>query len=269
MRMWRPGLWVSVIILCLTQIQCTWTPEVETPIFSSEQGTVALRTFHDFRKPPSQPTNLPHSLLHELFNGLSYTQETGILQELLNSSSSKPLPVFSKAQIDFLVPYVSLAVAQATEEELIDFSCLPVEASESWIKGSLGVFDSHILLLTIEISKNPLGPHSARSPKQTAFRDMATLGFLKPEATLPPPRIQLMIDLPVHPHWIAIDFSTLLPSQEQNEATPHTTNQPVKNPESLNDEDPRIQKLEKKMDRLLEKIEEQNKEIQRLQEATP
>lgn len=249
--------------------QCTWTPEIETPVFSSERGTVALRTSHHLHKPPAHPANLPHPLLYDIFNGLRYTQEAGILQELLNSPSSKLSPVFSKAQIDFLVPHVSLALAQATPEELVDFSCLPLETSDVWTKGSIGVFNPQILFLAMAISKNPLDPHDTRSSKQTSFRDIATLNFMKQEAIIPRTRISSLMDLPQHLHWIAIDLETLLSDQAQDEATDHTADPTVKKLESLNDEDLRIQKLEKKMDRLLEKIEEQNNEIQRLQEASP
>ncbi|MGD9850033.1 MAG: hypothetical protein AB7T38_02080 [Nitrospirales bacterium] len=144
-----------------------------------------------------------------------------------------------------MIPQISLALSQATTEELVEFSCFSVEASESWIKGSIGVFDSQVILLAIEISKKPSGPHSARPSKSTAFRDIATLSFLKPEAIVPRTKIQTLVDLPRHPRWIAIDFGKLLPRHAPDEGT-NRTNYPEKPLNSPNEEDPRIQKLEKK-----------------------
>lgn len=264
-----PGITIGAIILGLIQIQCTWTPEIATPIFSNERVTVNLRTFPNFHKPPVHPANLPSPLLENIFSGLKYTQEAGILQELLNSPSSKSFPVFSKAQIAFLAPHISLALAQATQEEFVDFSCTPTEASETWIKGSMGVFDSQILFLTIAISKSQPGAHPTRSSQQNALQDKGTLSFMMQEAIIPREKIQYLMNLQQHPYWIAVDLKTLLSGPAHDEGTDNINAHPKKNPESNNDEDPRIQKLEEKMNRLLEKIEEQHNEIQRLQGGSP
>lgn len=264
-----PALAIVSLLLGLIQIQCTWTPQVETPISQNERIIVTLRTFPHFHASPRHPADLPAPLLEDLFSGLTYTDEAGILQELLNSPSSKSLPVFSPAQITFLAPQISLAFAQATPEEFVDFSCMPAEATESWIKGTMGIFDSQIFFLTLAISQSQQSAHPTRSSRKNLLQDRGTLTFTMPEAVLSPNRVQFLEDLQKYEYWIALDLKTFLSGRTRDDNTDNAADHPEKKPENLKEEDLRIQKLEEKMNRLLEKIEEQHNEIQRLQGNSP
>ena len=260
------GLRGGVILLGLIHLQCSWTPEVKTPIFADEQGSVALRTSEVFRTPPAHPATLSQVLLQKILNGLRHTREAGILQELLNSSSSQPSPVFSESQINFLVPHLSLALSQATQEELVTFTSLGHPPHEALIKGNVAIFHPHIIFLTIETSKDSSGAPYVLPSQRNAFRQFASLSFLKPEALLPPATIQTLIDLPPHAHEIAINYETLL-IEETHESAPASsleeqTDNPVKS-------DSGHQHLEEEIQQLREKIEKQQQELQRLQRSNP
>ena len=116
----KPGGTLA-LFLFLT-IQCSWTPEIETLIHQSPKGRVALETSKLFTVLPNHPHTFTESLLKNILKGFSQIQEKGILQELFFSSST-PLPVFSSAQIDFLVPHLAQAISRSTPDELITFQC--------------------------------------------------------------------------------------------------------------------------------------------------
>ena len=264
LRILTYGLRVGALLLGLVQLQCTWTPEVKTPIFANARGSVALATSNNFRTPPAHPTILSQLILQKIFNDLRLTQEGGILQELLNSPSSQPTPVFSQSQIDFLVPHLSLALSKATQEELVDFSCPSQEPSETSIKGSLAIFHPHIIFLAIQTSKDSLNAPNKLASQRNSSRPISSLSFLEPKDMVSSSTVQTLVDLPQQARWIAIDYGSQTFGQEPNPPSATSSENVPEQPAN-----PRNQQLEEEINQLREKIEAQTKELQRLEEARP
>jgi len=262
----RPTLRIGIIILGLVHVQCTWTPKVQTPIFANERGTVALQTSTSFKTPPSHPATLSQPLLQTILDGIQHFREGGILQELLSSPSSQPTPLFSQPQVNFLVPHLLLALSQATPEEQVGFSCSAQSPSEASIKGSLTIFDSHIIFLIIETSKDSSGSPYVLPSQRRVNHESTYLDFLVPEAILPLETVQTLIETPQKSHWIAINYGTLTPG-EGNEQPTHSPQ--TQDPPQPSTAKPRIEDLKENIQRLRQEIEEQSQELQRLQNSKP
>ncbi|GJL51281.1 MAG: hypothetical protein NPIRA01_25080 [Nitrospirales bacterium] len=99
---------------------CLATPQVETPIHESPQGQVLLKTFPDTAVKASHPTFIEITLLTETFRGLHVLEEKPLLATLV-SGEEEELPVLTEQEIQFLMPWLIDALAQATPEEYVWF----------------------------------------------------------------------------------------------------------------------------------------------------
>lgn len=243
----------------LLTIQCSWTPEVETLIHTSQQGRIVLQTSSTFHIPPKHPQDLSASLIKQLLGGISKTQEMGILQELFLSPSA-PLPVFSQAQIDFLTPQLIDAFSQATPEELIDFRTVGDENGGIQVRGTVAVFSPAIFFLTVQNLKKYQG-HSARNTSSSRnLQKTTTLLFSEQRAVLQRDNAQRFMTIPSHESWIAINYAALRPSmagnqkEEQQLTLPLTNRQSEKIPQDMDSIQQQLQDLRNTVDEQAEKI---------------
>lgn len=249
----------------LLTIQCTWTPEVVTPIHSSEEGNVGLQTSSDFKIPPQHPAELSKTLIKQFLEGISQRQERGILQELF-ISDSKTSPVFSPTQIKFLVPHLAEAFSQATSEELITFRSSGKEEGSQQIRGTLAVFSPTIIFLTLQQSGNYQRNPSKTTSSSRNLQSSLSLTYSEKQAIVEQQEAKRFMTISSKVSWIAINYeSTNLrrPTrnyQEKDLLPP--TSRTKKTPLDLNS-------LREQVEGLQKTVEEQAEEIQRLQETTP
>lgn len=252
---------LTLLVLALLFSHCSWTPEVNTPIHHSQRGSVKLQTTDSFEQAPTHPITLSPSLLEEVLGSITKSQEQGIVQDFLMGSAPQQ-PVFSRAQIAFLSPHLVSALSQATPDELVAFTCSSGEDHGLPLKGTLAAFAPSILV--IALNKDP---RSLSKPKKQAnpsgyFQGYHSLHFSKNGAVLEPEKAQQLMTVPSSSGWIAVDLARL-------DHSPTTTPEPPPSPHSLSTEDPASQSLEKQVEELRQKIEEQDREIQRLQQSHP
>ena len=260
------GLRLGALALGLFHVQCTWTPEVTTSIFTNEQGEVTLRTSEAFRTSPSHPISLSTRVIKDMLKDVNYQREAGLLQELFNSPSSQSTPVFSQAQIDFLTPQISLALSQATPEEFVDFSCLGQKSGEATLKGSLAIFSPHIFFIAIETSKDSSGAPYVLPSQRNTFREFASIGFANPNDIVAISTVRGLIVPPHHAHWIAINYENLISDQGQDPFISSVRDKKINSPAKavLEEND-----LKEEIMRLRRKIEIQNEELQQLRTPEP
>ncbi|TFG64687.1 MAG: hypothetical protein E4H32_02695 [Nitrospirales bacterium] len=257
----------GTIVTVLLAVQCTWTPEVKTLIHQSEVGNITLQTFSEFQVPPQHPHVLRESLIRQILQGITHTQENGLLQELL-ISDSKPSPVFSPAQIAFLTPHLVDAFSKATAEELITFRNLGTKVGETQVSGTVAVFSPSIFLLTIQNFGEYSGNHSKMASSSRNLQRHTTLMFSPEQAALNLKEAQHFMKMSSQDSWIAINYADLVPfrGNTQEEAPRPTT--PIPSPQSEVTQ-PGMNTLEEQLQELRKKVDEQAEEIQRLQQATP
>ena len=254
-----------LIIVTLTtfNLQCSWTPEVETVLHKGSECVISLKTSHALKKTPSHPASLSEALITKILKGVSISQEEGILQQLL-LSIHHPVPAFSPSQIEFLAPQVSMAFSQVTQEEIIHFKCLPTNEQFFPIQGTLAVFSPSSLLLIFENLK----PYPGASPKrQNSSQKLQpiSLVFSYPEAILRAEEVQAIMEIPSTYHRIAINYQSLElsnPISKENQLTqPDTKTIPHKSPEAPLT----IDSLNSQLRDLKKIVDQQAEEIRRLQ----
>lgn len=94
-----------IITLAISNLQCSWTPEVETVLYEGPECVISLKTSHDLKQAPEHPALLSETLITKILNGITISQDEGILQQLL-LSKQHPFPAFSPSQIDFGTPHI-------------------------------------------------------------------------------------------------------------------------------------------------------------------
>ena len=245
-------------------IQCSWTPTVETPIHSSGQGSVFLQTSSSFRVPPHHPQFLSEPLVRQILQGMSQSQESGILQELF-LSTPKQTPVFSQAQINFLVPQIVAAFIQATSEELITFQVAGNADGTSPISGTVTIFPPEIFFLTLKHSSNYQKNSSKIGSSSRQLLSQTTLLYSEEQAVLQSEDATSFRDHSSKDPWIAINYAALTPSEGRNvqvkEALPYTSTSGHQSPKYQ----PNTNTLRKQLQDLQNTVDEQAEQIQELQ----
>lgn len=70
------------IFIGLFGLQCSWTPQVETIIHDSPDVFISLRTTDSLKVSPQHPLIIPHTLLRNILEKITETEEGGIIQQL-------------------------------------------------------------------------------------------------------------------------------------------------------------------------------------------
>lgn len=256
-----------IATLAIFNVQCSWTPEVETVLYEEPECVISLKTSHALKQAPKHPAFLSESLIAKILNGMTISQEEGILQQLLNSNHH-PVPAFSPSQIDFLASHVSMAFSQVTPEEIIHFKCPPTNEQHFPIQGMLAVFPPSSLLLTLENFKPYPGisPKIQKNPSQKL--QPTSLVFSHQKAIIRAEEVKNFMTIPSTSHGIAINYQSLdslNPISKENQLTqPGTQTTPHKNTEapmtidSLNSQLRDLQKI----------VDQQAEEIRRLQNTS-
>ncbi len=244
-------------------IHCTWTPEIKTPIHSSDEGNVALQTFSDFKIPPQHPAELSEALIKQLLQGIFQRQERGILQELL-IADSQASPVFSPTHIEFLAPHLTDAFSQATSEELITFRSLGNEEGSRQIRGTIAVFSPTIFFLSLQQARTDQRNLSKTTSSSRNLQNHISLTYSEKQAIVQSEEAKKFMTISSKNAWIAINYgeinlsSTTETHQEKNQVSPTPQ---VKETQS----DLKI--LREQVQGLRQTVDEQAEEIQRLQQT--
>lgn len=248
-------------------VQCTWTPEVETLIHQSEEGNITLQTSGDFKVPPQHPHVFNESLIKQVLQGIIYTQEKGILQELLIADPN-PSPLFSSEQIDFLTPHLVNAFSKATAEELVTFRGLTLKKGATQIKGTVALFPPTIFLVAIQPLEEYPGNSSKMAASSRKLQQRTTIMFSQEDTVLNPKEAQGFMKMSSHDSWVAINYADLSPLRRNAQEEP---SRPTTSVPSTQSEETQTEKksLEEQLHDLQEKVDEQAEKIQRLQQATP
>lgn len=255
-----------IAILAIFNLQCSWTPEVETVLYEGSECVISLKTSDALKQAPTHPAFLSESLIAKILNGMTISQDEGILQQLL-LSNRHPVPAFSPSQIIFLAPHVSMAFSQVTPEEVIHFKCPPTNEQQFPTQGMLAAFPPSTLLLTLENLKSYPGvsPKMQNSPQK--FQP-TSLVFTHQEASIRTEEIQNFMTIPSTSNGITINYQSLESlnpvnnekkrTQPRTQTTPHKNIEPPMTIDSLNSQLRDLQKI----------VDQQAEEIRRLQDTS-
>ncbi|MGP0595317.1 hypothetical protein ACTRXD_22590 [Nitrospira sp. T9] len=255
-----------IATLAIFNLQCSWTPEVETVLYEGPECVISLTTSHALKQAPTHPAFLSETLIAKILNGMTISQEEGILQQLL-LSNHHPVPAFSQSQIIFLAPHVSRAFSQVTPEEVIHFKCPPTNAQHFPTQGMLAAFPPSTLLLTLENLKSYPGVSQKMQNTPRSFRP-TSLVFTHQEASIRTEEVQNFMTIPSTSHGIIINYQNLEPlnpvkkenkrTQPRTRTTPHKNIEPPMTIDSLNSQLRELQKI----------VDQQAEEIRRLQDTS-
>jgi hypothetical protein len=246
-------------------VQCTWTPEVQTPIHTSEEGSVALKTSSNFQTPPRHPQVFSQPLIKQILQGISQSQDHGLLQEIF-LSGPKSSPVFSNTQIEFLTPHLVDAFSKATSEELITFQYRGQEEEKVQVSGVVAAFPPTIFFLTLQ---NP--EHSTiKGTSSGNLQKSTTLIFSQKDAMLQRKDVHSFMKTSPKEAWIAIDYAVLNTESQDTHKTKEkepdssiTTSKPEETLPEVNSLEEQLQELRKKVDAQAEKIQQLQQENSR------
>jgi len=258
----------TIVTFLLLLAQCTWTPEVQTPIHNSEKGNVGLQTSSAFKILPQHPLVLSESLIKQILQGVSQIQEQGILQELFFSDPN-PSPVFSRTQIEFLTPYLVDAFAKATAEELIIFRSLGNKEGATQVSGTVAVFSPTIFFLTLHNTANYPGNPSKMASSSRNLPKQTSLMFSQKQAMLQPEDAQRLMKISLKDLWIAIDYAALnTVIESEHKVEERRPSAPIAIPQSEKTQ-PGMNTLQEQLQDLRKKVDDQAEEIRRLQQTAP
>ena len=260
-----------VLAIGLSHIQCSWTPDVETLLYQSEEGTIALQTTKNFNVAPKHPAWISDSLIQEMLGGITQTQESGLLQKIF-AGSPLQLPVFSPSQIRFLGPHLASALSKATPEELVSFICKDPDGNSSMVKGTVAVFHPTTILINLKNYRKSVFDQGKGKNSRGNLQRYTTIHFSQEEALINPKESQPLMEIPANSHWVMINYSLL---KTVNLEEPHVltstsdgmTNDGMKeqNAQEINS----LNELNEQLLDLRRKVDEQNEEIKRLQQTEP
>ena len=262
------GQLAIIVAIGISQIQCSWTPEVETFLYQSEEGTIALQTTKTFKVAPKHPAWIADTLIQEILGGITQTQESGLLQQVF-SGSSPQLPVFSPSQIRFLGPHLASALSQATPEELVSFICTDTNANSSVVKGTVAILHPTTIFINLKNYRKPFLDQEKGKNSRGNLHRYTTIHFSQEETLIKPKEIESIIEIPANSHWLMINYSLLKTSNLDephvlNSTASEMTNDGVK--EQNTPETNSLNQLNEQLLDLQRKVDKQKEEIKRLQQ---
>jgi len=260
--------YLIAVAIGIFNIQCSWSPEIETVLHDSPNGFISLQTTPALKIAPKHPASIPESLIARILAGITKNQEEGMLQQLL-LSATPTAPAFSPSQIDFLSPLVSLALSNATPDEIVHFRCPVTDEWSSMVKGTIAIFSPSNFLLILKDAKESSGIPSKMKNSSQRLQRRSSLTFSEGEAFLSDQEIETYMTIPAMAEGILINYQRLAPSNQNNQenqpsrhVTPVTSDEKVETPLELNS-------LNKQLRDLRKKVEQQNEEIRRLKQTAP
>jgi hypothetical protein len=257
--------WLIVAAIGIFNLQCSWTPEVETVLHDSPAGFIALQTTPALEIAPKHPSSIPESLIAKILRGITKSQEGGMLQQVL-LSAPPAVPVFSPSQIAFLAPHLSMALSKATPEEIIHFRCTVTQEQPSLIQGTIAVFPPTNFLLTLRDAHESSRMPSKLQNSSRKLQATTSLTFSHEEAFKRDEDLQAFMAIPPTSHGIVINYQHLAPSNQS-----HQENQPNKHGNQITNDEKDGSPLEmdamnEQLRDLRKKVDQQTEEIQRLKQ---
>lgn len=256
-----------LLLIVVGTIQCSWTPTVETPIHSSEQGSIALQTSNAFSIPPQHPQFLSEPLVSQILQGVSQSQESGILQEIFISTPEQT-PVFSQAQINFLAPKIVAAFSQATSEELIAFQVAGDGDGTSPVSGTVTIFPPDTFFLTLKHSGSYTRNSSKIGSSSRQLLNQTTLLYSGEQAVLEKEDAKRFMKTSSKDPWIAINYAALKPSEGRSDLEEEIPPTGHLSGHQSQERQPEANTFQKQLEDLQKTVNEQSKEIQRLQQTS-
>jgi hypothetical protein len=257
-----------VLIIGISHIQCSWTPDIETSLYQSEEGTIALRTTKIFKVAPKHPVWISDSLIQDVLEGITQTQEQGLLQQIL-SGSSPELPVFSPSQIRFLGPQIASALSKATPEELVFLTCTATNETASEVKGTVAVFHPTTLLVNLTIQQESMFDQQKGKYSRGNTGRYTTIHFPQEEALLTPKESQVFVEFPANSHYVMINYDLLKTPNLKEPGVLTSTPGATANDTAKDQNTLEINSLNEQLRDLQRQVDEQNEEIKRLQPTGP
>ena len=257
-----------IVAIGISQIQCSWTPDVETSLYQSEEGTIALQTTKTFKVEPKHPVWISDNLIQEILGGITQTQESGLLQQVF-SGSFPQLPVFSPSQIRFLGPHLASALSQATPEELVSFICTDTNENSSVVKGTVAVFHPTTILINLKNYRKPFFDQEKGKNSRGNLHRYTTIHFSPEETLINPKESQSLIEIPANSHWVMINYSLLKTSNFEEPHVLSSTLGGMANDGVKKLDTQESNSLNEQLLDLQRKVDEQKDEIKRLQQAEP
>jgi len=257
-----------VAVLGIFNLQCSWTPEIETILHDRDDCFISLKTTRALKVTPKHPASISEPLITKIFMEITKSQEEGMLQQLLGSAPTT-VPAFSPSQIEVLAPHVSMALSKATPEEIIHFRCLATDEQASLVQGTVAVFSPTYLFLTLTDAKESSGIPSKIQNSSRRLQTTTSLSFPQDKALLKGEDIQSFMVIPTSYHWIIINYQQLEPLNTNIQG-----NQPYKfdtpTPSDKKGESPReMDSLNEQLNDLRRKVDQQAEEIRRLKQTAP
>ena len=262
------SLYVIAAAIGIFNIQCSWTPEIETVLHDTPNGFISLQTTPALKIAPKHPVTIPESLITKILLGIQKGQEEGMLQQLL-LANPPPVPAFSPSQISFLATQVSLALAKATPEEIIHFRCPAIDEGASLVQGTIAVFPPSNFLVTLKDRNESSGIPSKMQNSSQRLQSRGSLTFSHKEAVMREEDIKAFMAIPAMSEGILINYRGLASSnQNTQENQPSHHDKPV--PSKENGETPiELDSLQKQLKDLRKKVDQQSEEIHRLKQTAP
>ena len=260
-----------VLAIGLSHIQCSWTPDVETPLYQSEEGAIVLQTTKNFKVAPQHPAWISDSLIQEMLGGITQTQESGLLQQIF-SGSSPQLPVFSPSQIRFLGPQLASALSKATPEELVSFICTDTNENSSMVKGTVAIFHPTTILINLKNYRKSVFDQEKVKNSRGNLQRYTTIHFSQEEALINPKESQPLMEIPANSHWVMINYSLLKTSNLKEPYALTSTSGGMTNDGMKEQNTQQINSLNELNQQLLDlrrKVDEQKEEIKQLQQTEP
>ena len=262
------GQWTIILAIGLTHIQCTWTPEIETVLHQDQNGSIALQTTKSFKISPNHPISLSDSLIQKILVGITKQQEDGMLQHLLSGPSPK-LPAFSSSQTQFLAPQLALALSKATSEEIISFTCAANDEKSSVVIGTVAVFHPTTFAITLKYSPEAsLGHKKGKNSLGNLHRNI-TIQFSQESALVKPEETPTLMDIPKGSHGILVNYELLKISPRKDQVHPSSKPGTHLKSQETGQDPSEIDALNEQLQDLQRKVDEQSKEIRRLQQTSP
>lgn len=250
-------------------LQCSWTPEVETVLHDSPKNCfIALQTTYALKITPKHPSSIPEPLIAKILSGITKSEEVGILQQLL-LSAPLTVPVFSSEQVEFLAPQLSIALFKATPEEIIHFRCAATDKQSSLVQGTVAIFPPTNLVLTLKDVNESSGRPSKMQNYARRLQTTTTLTFSQEKASPMGEKVQAFMAIPSTSVGIVINYQHLVSSNQNNEE-----NQPSKYDTQITNDRKggtpmEMNSLNEQLRDLREKVDQQAEEIRRLKQTVP
>lgn len=191
-----------------------------------------------------------------------------MLQEMF-LSTAEPTPVFSQAQIEFLGPQIVAAFDQATSEERIVFQVAGDGDGTSPISGTVTIFPHKIFFLTLKHSGNYTRNSSKIGSSSRQLLSQTTLLYAEEQAILQEEDAKRFRNISSKDLWIAINLSAITPSEGRNALEDQTTPTGHISEHRSQESQPETDTFQKQLQDLQDRVDEQSKEIQRLQQTSP